>query len=281
MSSRSSLKQWLAPFRIALVIAFVIAFILGLAAPRLFASGKLSLDERIELERGLSSEIANAKMQLPRSKKALNYSSDGHIDDAAWQKAQREFGIAARVGDQIQITRVVIEADKILLEINGGLKGGHRWYDHIQVSAPIGASYPTDQNANSNAASGSLIALTFKGGVPSIKSSDVKQILAPLFDFDKHTATGNYVEQLPAPIQKAIKEQHAVEGMDREQVLLAMGKPRSKSRETKDGDELEDWIYGDPPGKITFVTFAEGKVVKIREAYANIGGSTAPPLDPR
>jgi hypothetical protein len=273
MSPLSSVNQWLA--------LFLIAFTPGLAAPRLFASGKLSLDERIELERGLSSEIANAKMQLPRSKKALTFTSDGRIDDAAWQKAQREFGIAARVGDQIQITRVVIEADKILLEINGGLKGGHRWYDHIQVSAPIGASYPTDQNANSNAASGSLIALTFKGGVPSIKSSDVKQMLAPLFDFDKHTATGNYVEQLPAPIQKAIKEQHAVEGMDREQVLLAMGKPRSKSRETKDGDELEDWIYGDPPGKITFVTFAEGKVVKIREAYANIGGSTAPPLDPR
>jgi len=77
----------------------------------MFASGKLSLDERMELERGLSSEMANAKMQLPRSKKALTYSSDGHIDDAAWQKAQREFGIAARVGDQIQITRVVIEAD--------------------------------------------------------------------------------------------------------------------------------------------------------------------------
>jgi hypothetical protein len=268
MRTVSSRNPWLA--------LFMIAF-----APGLFASGKLSLDERIEVERGLSSEMANAKMQLPRSKKALSFSSDGRIDEPAWQKAQREYGIAARVGDQIQITRVVIEPDRILLEINGGLKGGHRWYDHIQVSAPIGTSYPTDQNANSNAASGSLIAVTFKGGVPSIKSSDIKQILAPLFDFDKHSATGNYVEELPAPIQKAIKEQHAVEGMDREQVLLAMGRPRSKSRETKDGDELEDWIYGDPPGKITFVTFSEGKVVKIREAYANVGGSTAPPLDPR
>src|ERR1700733_12244777 len=82
----------LALFRIAFIIAFVIAFISGLAASRLFASGKLSLDERIELERGLSSEIANAKMQVPRSKKALTFSSDGRIDDAAWQKAQREFG---------------------------------------------------------------------------------------------------------------------------------------------------------------------------------------------
>lgn len=252
------------------------------AAPTSLRADKLSLDERIEVERGLSSEIATMKMQLPRSKKPLPFRSDGHIDEAAWQKAQREFGIAARVGDQIQITRVVIEADRILLEINGGLKGGHHWYDHVELSAGgVGNTYPTDQNANSNAASGSLLALTFKGGVPAIKSADIKQMLAPLFDFDKHTATANYVEKLPEPVQKAIKEQRAIEGMDREQVLLAMGKPRSKSRETKDGDEYEDWIYGDPPGKITFVTFNDGKVVKIREDYANIGGSTAPPLTPR
>ena len=116
-------SQWLA--------LFPIAFASGLFVPDLLASGKLSLDERIEVERGLSSEMANAKTQLPRSKKALNFSSDGHIDEAAWQKAQREYGIAARVGDQIQITRVVIEEDRILLEINGGLRGGHHWYDHI------------------------------------------------------------------------------------------------------------------------------------------------------
>jgi len=66
--------------------------------------------------------------------------------------------------------------------------------------------------------------------------------------------------------------------MNREQVLLAMGHPRNKSRETQDGDEVEDWVYGNPPGKVTFVTFSEGKVVKVREDYANIGGSTAPAL---
>ena len=67
--------------------------------------------------------------------------------------------------------------------------------------------------------------------------------------------------------------------MDRDQVLLAIGKPRHKERNiTNDGDELEDWIYGDPPGKITFVTFGGSKVTAIKEAYADIGGSTAPPL---
>lgn len=258
----------------------VLLAIAAAAAPAALRADKLSLDERVEVARGLNAEVAVMKTQLPRSRKALAVSSDGQIDQAAWQKAQHEFGIAARVGDQIQITKVIIEANRILLEINGGLQGGHHWYQNVEVGVG-GQPYPVDQNANSNAASGSLLALTFKGGVPSIKSSDIKQILAPLFDFDKHTATGNYVDKLAAPVQKAIKEQRAIEGMDREQVLLALGKPRSKSRETKDGDEYEDWIYGDPPGKITFITFTDGKVVKIREDYANIGGSTAPPLTPR
>ncbi|MBV9405712.1 MAG: hypothetical protein JO211_10240 [Acidobacteriaceae bacterium] len=106
-------------------------------------------------------------------------------------------------------------------------------------------------------------------------------MLSPIFDFEKHTAAEQYVDKLPEPIKKAIKEQRAVEGMDRDQVLLALGKPRSKSRETdKDGDEIEDWIYGDPPGKMIFVRFNEGKVTKINESYANVGGITAPPLPP-
>jgi hypothetical protein len=86
---------------------------------------------------------------------------------------------------------------------------------------------------------------------------------------------------LPEPIRKAIKEQHAINGMDHDQVLLALGKPRNKSRETNAaGDEIEDWIYGEPPGKVTFVRFSEGKVIKIQESYANVGGTTAPPLPP-
>ncbi len=223
--------------------------------------------------------MAISKVLLPRSSKPLVYTSDGHLDKAAWDKALHESGPAARSGDQIQITRVLIEADKILLEINGGTKKGTHWYDHVQVGAG-GSTVPINQNSNSNAASGSNIAVSFKGGVPSIKAAEVKEILAPLFDFDKHSATQSYVEQLPEPIQRAIKEQRPIEGMDREQLLLAMGKPRNKSRENKDGDEIEDWVYGEPPGKITFVTLSEGKVVKIREAYANVGGSTAPPLPP-
>jgi hypothetical protein len=96
-------------------------------------------------------------------------------------------------------------------------------------------------------------------------------------DFEKQTATENYVEKLPEPVQNAIKANKAIEGMDRDQVLLALGKPRHKERNvTKEGAEVEDWIFGEPPGKITFVTFTGSKVTQIKEAYADVGGSTVP-----
>jgi hypothetical protein len=241
---------------------------------------KLSFDERMEIERGLNAEFATLKKTLPRSKKALPFKSDGTYDAAAWQRALEENGPAGRLGDEIQITRVEIESNKILLEINGGTRTGH-WYDHVQVGMGGGATTPVNTNQNRQQANGSHIAIVFPGSVPSLKAAEIRQMLSPVFDFEKHSASEQYVDRLPEPVKKAIKEQRAINGMDKDQVLLALGKPRNKSRETsQDGDEIEDWIYGDPPGKMTFVRFSEGKVVKISESYANVGGMTAPSLPP-
>ena len=250
---------------------------MGLAATA--RADKLSMDERLEIERGLVAEFATAKVILPRSKKPLVIESTGQYDKDAWEKALREGGPAARLGDQIQITRVEIEAKKIVLEINGGTRSGH-WYDHVEIGMG-GSTSPVSTNQSGQAANGSHVVLVFPGSVPSLKAAEVRQMLAPIFDFEKHSASEQYVDKLPEPIKKAIKEQRAIEGMDRDQVLLALGKPKSKSRETnRDGDEIEDWVYGEPPGKMTFIKFNETKVVSIQESYANIGGTTAPPLPP-
>jgi hypothetical protein len=107
----------------------------------------------------------------------------------------------------------------------------------------------------------------------------VKKLLAPLFDFEKRTATENYFDTLPPEIQEAIKAKRAEVGMTKDQVLMALGQPRDRIRDLTDGgDEIEDWIYGLPPGKITFVSFSEGKVIKVKDAYAALGGTTAPPI---
>lgn len=216
-------------------------------------------------------------MIVPRAKKPLVIHSDGKYDKDAWEKALHENGPAARLGDELQITRVQIEADKIVFEINGGGKRGH-WYDHVEVGMG-GSTSPVSTNQNGQPVNGSKLALVFPGNVPPLKSADIRQMLAAVLDFQKHSASEQYVDRLPEPVKKAIKEQRAIEGMDKDQVLLALGKPHNKSRETnREGDEIENWIYGDPPGKIVFVKFNEGKVVEVQDSYANIGGTTAPPL---
>jgi hypothetical protein len=257
----------------------LMSVLLALSGGLGYGGTKLSNDERAEITRGLMAEYAKSKVTLPRSKKPLSFPSDGKYDRDAWEKAMMENGPAARVGDEIQITNVVIEEKKVLLEINHGLKSGQHWYDHVQVGMG-GTMGPVNRGQNGQGAAGTNIALVFPKGVPSLTANDLKAMLNPIFDFSKRSATQDYVASLPEPIKKAIHEQRPIEGMNREQVLLALGRPRNKSRETRDGDEVEDWIYGEPPGKVTLITFSEGKVIKIRQDYANVGGYTAPPLPP-
>lgn len=244
----------------------------------LFAdSQKLNVEQRIEIVRGLTAEYATAKIILPRSKKPLPLDSKGNWDKKVWDDAGKELGPAARAGDLVQVTKVTIEDDKILLEINGGLKGKRKWYENIEVGMGT-STRPVSSGQNTSAPGGTNLALRFEGKVPPMQASDVKKMLAPILDFEKRSATEQVMDTLPPEIKQAVKENRAVEGMDREQVILALGKPRTKTRETKDGLETEDWIYGNPPGKVTFVTFANSKVIKVKEAYAGLGGQTMPKL---
>jgi len=248
------------------------------------AGKKLTEEDRIELLRGLGSEFAIVKAFLPRSQRPLPFPSDGNYDKEKWQEMGKAMGAAARVGDQVQITRVEIEPNRLVLDINGGLRGKRgSWKDHVSIgmSGPVSTSTRVDQPQNGTSVAGTTIEIIFPEGVPGLKADDVKRILKPVLEFDKESATENYVETLPEPVQQAIKAKKVIVGMDRDQVLLAMGKPRHKERSVKDGSELEDWVYGDPPGKVTFVTFENSKVSKVKEAYADIGGSTATPLPPR
>jgi hypothetical protein len=240
-------------------------------------ANKLTFQDRVEIVRGMMAEFATAKILLPRSKKALPYESTGKYDKTKWDGAAREFGPAARVGDQVQITKVTIEDKRIVLEINNGMKGHDRWYKHIEVGMG-GTMSPVSTNQNTSAPGGTTIALEFKESVPEVRAAEIKKMLAPILDFDKHTATETYAASLPPAVQKAIKENRAIEGMDRDQVVLAMGKPVRKIREEKDGVETEDWVYGQPPGKITFVTFNGSKVIHVKDDYAGLGGSVAAPL---
>jgi pseudouridine-5'-phosphate glycosidase len=100
-------------------------------------------------------------------------------------------------------------------------------------------------------------------------------LLAPVLDFEKHSASENYIDTLPPETQQAIKEKKAIAGMDQEAVIMALGRPLRKTRETKDEVEQETWQFGEPPGRIILVTFAGSKVIRVYDTYAQMGGSVA------
>ena len=163
--------------------------------------------------------------------------------------------------------------DRIVLDLNGGIKGGRRFLDHLQIG--MGTQTTPINGAPTNAPGGTSVALIFGGPIGEVTSAEIKKMLQPILDFEKESVTANYVDTLPEPIKEAVKAKKAIEGMNHDQVLLAVGKPVHKSRETKEGTEYEDWIYGEPPGRVTFVTFTGDKVVKVKETYAGLGGSVA------
>jgi len=242
---------------------------------------KLSQDQRVELVRGLSAEYATAKIILPRSRKPLPFEENGTWDKKLWEAAVRKDGPAVRVGEMVQVTKVSVDDDAITLQLNDGMSKKGSWRDKVHIDmggGPIGtgpANGPAYPQASSEPNKGTAIVLKFKDSIGDVTSSQVKKMLAPVLDFDKHSATESYIDTLPPETKQAIKDKKAIAGMDVDAVILALGRPLRKTRESKDDVEQETWQYGEPPGRVIFVTFANTKVVQVRDTYAQMGGSVA------
>ncbi len=227
-----------------------------------FADQRITRDSRIELIRGLAHEIAVVKVVLPRGKRGLFLSSQGQIDEEKTKSQLQQNGVAVRPGMPVQITKIKIESNQILFEINGGGKKGKKWYQRIQIgvgsaTAPIVPDSPT-------VAYGSSITLTFPGKVPDLTVEQVKAMLVPVLDFDRRSPTVLYTPSVPPEIKKAIENHQVIVGMDRDAVLSAKGPPERKVREVRNGVEIEDWIYGLPP-HVLFVTFDGDTVASVRQ----------------
>ncbi len=113
--------------------------------------------------------------------------SDGQYDKGEWEDALRETGPAARLGDQIQITSVKIEANKILwisMVVSKARATGTTTWILAWAVTPLGFG-----NQNGPPANGSRVELVFPGPIPSLKSAEIRRMLMPIFDFEKHSAS--------------------------------------------------------------------------------------------
>jgi len=233
---------------------------------------RLQPESRLQLVRYIHGEFVKLVKPLPGGKKGFRYQVGQPLNEVALRQMVSNNGAAGSAGDLVQITRLEFKSQEIVLDINGGGKGRTRWRDRIQIQ--MGGTMPqatvTDSRnvAPTAQGQGATLIVDFGRPLPDMTVAELKQTLSAFLDFSKaRSAAVHWIETLPPPIQKAIQEHRVEVGMDREMVIAAVGRPERKVREKdpEGGFEIEDWIYGEPPGKTVFVRFAGDKVISVKQ----------------
>ena len=221
-------------------------------------------DARIDLIRGLSSEVAVAKIAMPRGKHGIYLNIQGQLDQAKADAELRQNGAAIRPGMPVEITKVTFKGDQIIFEINHGGKSGKKWYQRIYVGMGTADQPIVRDDRTPVLAYGSWIALKRPGNLADLTVPQVKKLLGSVLDFERHAPTVLYAASVPPKIKDAIKKHEVLVGMDRDAVLSSKGPPDRKVREVREGAEQEDWIYGLPP-HVLFVSFDGDTVTAVRQ----------------
>jgi len=270
--------------RCRLARTITLVFLIGGAASALpLWAADLKPKSRMEIMRGLIAEYATVKAPLPRGEKGLFLKADdAEIDQENLRKQITAEGTAVPPNVLIQITDIVFRDKEIAFEINGGGRKKTKWYEHVEVGTGYGTT-PIARNDNRGTPTGSTVTLVFTKKLQDMTVAEVKEFLAPVLDFTPVTPMQAITAPVPPEFRAAIEEKRAAEGMDRDMVIAALGQPTRKVRETVDGVEQEDWIYGTPPLRTVFVRFEGEVVVSIEEHSGGVTGESQPPLmtDPR
>ena len=232
-------------------------------------------ESRLTLVRYVSGEFARALKPLPAGKEGFLVNAGQPLNQQLLDRAVATHGAAIHTGDTVQITKLEFRGHSIVVDVNGGGRGKHSWREHLQIGM-VGSPFPTGSTTTTRPDSGppgiqpgagSTVFLEFNKTVPDLSPDDLKQLLAPILDFSKQrSASVQWVDTLPPEMKKAIQDRRPVVGMDREMVIAAIGKPERKVREKDaEGNDIEDWIYGQPPSKTMFVRFMGEHVTKIEQ----------------
>jgi hypothetical protein len=236
---------------------------------------ELTEPSKLALIRYVSGEFAKVRKPIPGGKEGYILYTDKALNQEDLDRVITKRGAAVNSGDNAQITKLEFREHTIIVDVNGGGRPKHNWRDHIQfgmggpTQAPQTTTTTTQEQgpAGFQPGAGGTLYLQFPKNIPDLSPDDLKNILSPFLDFAKeHSAAVHWIDTLPPETKKAITERHAILGMDREEVVAAMGKPDRKVRERDaEGYDTEDWIYGHPPDKTVFVHFRGDKVSSIKQ----------------
>ncbi len=235
--------------------------------------GPLQDSSKLTLIRYVSGEFARANAQLPAGKEGFIVHIGKPVDTNMMERQVATHGAAVNRGDNVQITKLEFHDHQIVVDLNGGGRGKKKLRDRIHLEMggiPISRTTTEQQDQGPpglQPGMGSTLFLDFAQAIPDLSPDDLKKLLAPYLDFSRQrSASVQWVDTLPPEMRKAIQERKPVVGMDREEVVAAIGKPEHKVRERDaEGNDIEDWIYGQPPSKTVFVRFTGTRVTSVKQ----------------
>jgi hypothetical protein len=225
---------------------------------------QISRDAKFELLRTVLADQAAARINMPFGAEGVDLSENGEVSKEKLDKEIKKNGQSIASGKVVTITEMSFSDNKIELELDGGGKNKRSFIDHVQVGIGYGGGPVRDDPAKK--AKGSKIVVHFAKKVPpDLKPEALKEMLKPVLDFNKQVAIQSPVDALPPEFREAVKAKEAKIGMDRDTVIMALGRPDKKVREKKDGVDVEDWIYFQRGLRAKFITFENNVVIRIAE----------------
>jgi len=225
---------------------------------------QISRDAKFEILRTVIAEQAAARIGLPFGNDGVDLEETGEVNKDKISADIKKNGQSIETGKVVTVTEISFDDNKIEIELDGGGKNKKGILDRLEVG--LGNQTTPVSRDDVKKAKGSKIVLRFAKKVPPDLTPDqLKQMLDPILDFNKHNFLKTGIDALPTEFQEAVKVKEARIGMDRSTVIMALGRPDKKVREKVDGIDTEDWIYFQRGLRAQFITFEKDVVVRIRQ----------------
>ena len=242
---------------------FVAGFVCVFAC--LPVSAQISRDARYEILRTVIADQASARMALPFGADGVEINDSGQINKEKLDRDLRKNGQSIEPGKIVTVTDISFDDDKVEIELDGGGKNKKSVLDRIQIGVGGNAGTVPVRDDKVLQAKGSKVILRFSKKVPPDLTPDqLRQLLDPVLDFNKHNFMKTGIEALPPEFQEAVKEKEAKIGMDRSTVLMALGRPDKKFRDPSK-PAYEQWLYYLRGLRALFVDFEDNIVVRVRQ----------------
>jgi hypothetical protein len=221
---------------------------------------------RQQLVRAFQADEAFAVRPLPLGTKGVVLHANGSLSPSgtAYASELEKYGISAKPGDRVVITKFEVHPDRIVFEFNNGPEKHHHILQHIEVGG-MGGMAPLAQD-DGQVPVGARMTLVFEKFVPEMEAYQLRKLIAPMVDFSLKSPAQAFADTLPPKLKGAVINHEVLVGMNREMVLKAVGQPDQKVRETDGHTPFEEWIYGTPPHEVQFVRFNGNRVIRLEIA---------------